>query len=459
MRLRQLGKGHSLCFVAPTEVHRSICDMKGCTDDVTLTSFDVLAWSMEQTCQALEIAKPLRAMHGLEYLRQQKVIAQELPSSVPSARLTSNTAKVQRFWKGIQEDESRSLELLYGVRDGNVGILQRLLDRKSDNPMMQHLVAEYDSMNKAVIEDCNVDNEQERELAHEVERQTRVERPRPASPLQHAIDEGMRQYINTGSLSDLQRCLVMSAFRALEKTSAAQTMKQQKIDPAVFNLFVSKDFWVTVQLPQSSPYDQYMRPVNWILSSAQHSKLLIISPFEVNELLPQIKQSKAVRLHTFSPRVNKAMVSFNDLQFYIPNAGPSDVAFDISSARPLGLFAGSLYLDSKAEYEALRARLGVISRDHHLENVPVQSDGFVKPEHRKKIVWPGPCPFPMSPIPFLKEFFALRRNGQGFGHTHMGYLLGGKELRADAFDDLKEEEENEVNGHVTGEQNTALVLR
>jgi hypothetical protein len=438
--------------------------MKGCTDDVSLTSFDVLAWSMEQTCQALEIAKPLRAMHGLEYLRQQKIITQHLPSDLPSAQLTRNTLRVQRFWKGIQEDESRSLKLLYGVHDGDVGILQRLLDRASSDPVMQHPTAEYGSINKAVIEDCNVDNEQERELAHEVERQTHVERPRPAPRLQHAIDEGMRQYINTGSRSDFDRCLKRHAFGALEETSAAQTMKQQKIDPGAFGLFVSKDFWLTVQLSQSSSRDQYMRPVNWVLSSTQHHSLYIISPFEANELLPQIKQSKAIYLHTFAPRVNKAMVSFSDLQFYTPNARSNDVAFNLANARPLGLFAGSLYLDSKAEYEALRGNLGVIPRHRHSESVPVQSDGFVEPATRKKIGWPGACHFTTSPLPFLKEVIALRRNGQGFGHTHMGHLLGGRELRADAFDDLKQEESDEVNGHgqngrITGEQNTALVLR
>jgi hypothetical protein len=433
--------------------------MKGCTDDVTLTSFDVLAWSMEQTCQALEIAKPLRAMHGLEYLRQQKIITQYLPSDLSSNKLTRDKAQVKRFWKEIQEDESRSLELLYGVHDENIGILKRLLDRKSENPVMQHLIAEYDSMNKAVIEDCNVDNEQERELAHEVERQTHVERPQPAPPLQHAIDEKMRQYINTGSRSDLRLCLIRPAFKALEETSAAQTMKQQNIDPSVFNLFVSKDFWLTVQLPQSSSYDQYMRPVNWILRSTQHTDLLIISPFEVNELLPQIKESKTVRLHTFAPRINKAMVSFGDLQFYVPNASPSDVTLPLSTARTLNLFAGSLYLDSEVEYKSLRANLGVISRCGHSGSVPVQSDGFVEPEHRRKLKWPY-CHFTKSPIPFFKEVFALRKNGQGFGHTHMGHLLGGKELRADAFDDLKEEEEgDEIDGHVTSEQNNALVLR
>ncbi|KAH0338328.1 hypothetical protein KCU81_g7698, partial [Aureobasidium melanogenum] len=434
MRLRQLGKGHSLCFIAPTEVHRSILDLKGCDDETNLSSYDVLAWSMNQTCQSLEAAKPLRAMQGLEYSRQQKIISEYLPANLSSTSLAADEVRSRQFWNEIQEDESRSLERLYGVQEEHIGALQRLLDRKSSDPMMQHLVGEYDSMNKAAIEDCDVDNEQERELSHEIERQVKVELPPPAPPRQHAISEGVRRYIDTGNFSDLAMCGVKRAFKAMEDTSAAHTLEQQQIDPGVFNVFVSQDFWHTVELPQSSSRDQYMRPVNWILRSTEHTYLLIISPFEANELLPQIKRSMKIRLHTYAPRMVRAMVSFSDLNFYTPNARSSDLSFPIAGVRALNLFAGSLYLDSKAEYEALCSGLGLITQHHYAEGVSVQSDGFVAPQDRKRIGCLGPCYFSKSPLPFLKELFVLRRNGQGFGHTHMGHLLGGRELRADAFD-------------------------
>ncbi|KAG9663822.1 hypothetical protein KCU64_g1072, partial [Aureobasidium melanogenum] len=444
MRLRQLGKGQSLCFIAPTEVHRSILDLKGCDDQSNLSSYDVLAWSMDQTCQALEAARPLRAMQGLEYSRQQKILSEYLPSDLSSTSLTGDEVRYQQFWGEIQEDESRGLELLYGVHEEHISLLQRLLDRGSSDSMMQHLVTEYDSMNKATIEDCNVDNEQERELSHEIERQVKVELPPPAPPRQHAISEGMHRYIDTGNFSDLATCGVTRAFKAMEDTSAAHTLEQQQIDPGIFNVFVSQDFWQTVKLPQSSSRDQYMRPVNWILRSTEHTYLLIISPFEANELLPQIKRSKKIRLHTYAPRMVKAMISFSDLNFYTPNIGSNDFSFPVAGVRALNLFAGSLYLDSKAEYKALCSGLGLITQHHYAEGVSVQSDGFVAPQDRKKIGCLCPSYFSKSPVPFLKELFVLRRNGQGFGHTHMGHLLGGKELRADAFDGCTEDGAEEV---------------
>lgn len=436
MCLRQLGNGHSLCFVAPTEVHRSICDMRGCEYDTALTSFDVLAWSMDETCRALETAKALRTMQGLEYLRQQKVFNRLLPSRLPSTIVTANEFITQRFWDEIQEVETRSLELLYGVHDKHVSVAEHRLDRGSSNPMMQHLICQYDSTESAVIEDCNIDNEHERELAHEIEREVAVELPPPAFPRQHAISAGICRYIETGESSDLEKCEVMRAFAAFKDTSAAQTLKRQEIDPAVFDLWMSVEFWRAVDLPQSSPRDHYMPPVNWVVSSTKNNSLLIISPFEANELLPQIKKSRETALHTFAPRVNKAMVSFSNLNFYTLTSISSRRSYPVGTVRALNLFAGSLYLDSRSKYEALRGSLGLISQQSITQDITVQSDGFVDPEDRKEIRSIHRCPFSKSPVPFLKEVMMLRRNGQEFDHTHLGHLLGGRELGSGAFNGL-----------------------
>ncbi|KAG9568088.1 hypothetical protein KCU71_g3382, partial [Aureobasidium melanogenum] len=459
MRLRQLGEGQSLCFIAPTEVHRSICDMKGCEYDTALTSFDVLAWSINESCRALETAKPLRTMQGLEYLRQQKVINQHLPSKSPSTSVTANKAGTKRFWSEIQENESRSLELLYGVHAEHISVAERWLDRGSSNLMMQHLICQFDSTEKATVEDCNIDNEQEREIAHEIEREVGVELSPPAFPCQHAISEGICRYIETGKSSDLEECGVMRAFAALRDTSAARTLKRQNIDPAVFDLWVSHDFWLAVDLPQSSPRDHYMPPVNWVLRSTKNNSLLIVSPFEANELLPQIKKSRKTALHTFAPRVNKAMVSFSDLSFYTLTSNSSVRPFSAGAVRALNLFAGSLYLGSKSKYEALRGTLGLVSQQSITQDINVQSDGFVDPEDRRKIRSLRSCPFSKSPVPFLKEVIMLRRNGQEFDHTHMGHLLGGKELTSSAFDGLDAGEVRKAQDEVEEEGRSNRVAR
>lgn len=440
MRLRNLGNGHSLCFVAPTEVHRSICDLKGCEDSSDLTSFDVLAWCMEQTCQSLDTARPLRAMHGLEHVRQQKIMRELLPASSTSTKLMSNYNQIQRFWQEIQEDESRSLELLYGVHEERIGAFKRLLDRDSTETTMQHLVMEYDAMNKTRLEDCTVDNEQERELAHEIQRQRQVERPKAAKACKPDVSKGLVDYIATGTERAFKQSAAKHAFTMFTKTSAWDIMKKQKVSVDAFaDLYVSHDYPRTVTLQGGSPIDDFLRPVNWVLSSTEHKKLLLISQYEANELIFLVRTSPKVRLHTFAPRLNKAMVSFNDMDFYTIGAPSGKSACSDAAVRNLNIFAGSLYLEDAAIYDSLRSFLGLVSQSRRVGSLAVNSDGYVDPEVRQKVGWPSSCPFKGSPLPFLKELYSLRRGGKGFAQTHIGHLVEGRALRQDAFDGCNEE--------------------
>ncbi|KAG9566451.1 hypothetical protein KCU71_g4050, partial [Aureobasidium melanogenum] len=440
MRLRNLGNGHSLCFISPTEVHRSICDLKGCETADTLTSYDVLAWSMDQTCQSLEIARPLRAMHGLEYVRQQKILDKFLPAATASRKLISDDERIQRFWFEIQEDESRSLELLYGVHEERIGAFKRLLDRKSTDPTMQHLLAEYESMNKTRLEDCTVDNEQERELAHEIERQRQVERPKAAKACKHNVSKGLAHYIETGTEGAFNQSGVTYAFTIFADTSARDIMVKQKVKATYFaNLYVSHDYPRTATSTQKSPVDDYLRPVNWVLSSSEHDKLLVISQHEADELMLDIRKSAKVRLHTFAPRLNKAMVSFNDMDFYTIGATSGGSSCSDAVVRNLNLFAGSLYLETASIYDSLRCFLGLVSQSRRAGDFAVNSDGYVDPTIREAFGWPETCPFVGSPLPFLKEVCSLRRSGKGFAQTHMGHLFEGRALRQDAFDGCDEE--------------------
>ncbi|KAG9514191.1 hypothetical protein KCV07_g8292, partial [Aureobasidium melanogenum] len=457
MRLRNLGSGHSLCFISPTEVHRSICDLKGCEVSDTLTSYDVLAWSMDQTCQSLEIARPLRAMHGLEYVRQQKVQDRFLPATTASSKLISGDERIQRFWDEIQEDESRSLELLYGVHEERIGAFKRLLDRKSTDATMQHLLKEYESMNKTRLEDCTVDNEQERELAHEIERQRQVERPKAAKACKHDVSEGLIRYIQTGTDGAFNQSEVTHAFTIFADTSARDIMVKQKVKTTHFaNLYVSHDYPRTVTFTQKSSVDDYLRPINWVLSSSEHDKLLVISQHEADELMVEIRRSTKVRLHTFAPRLNKAMVSFDDMDFYTIGATSGSSPCSDAVVRNLNLFAGSLYLETATIYDSLRCFLGLVSQSRRAGSFVVNSDGYVDPKIREAFGWPETCPFIGSPLPFLKEVCSLRRGGKGFAQTHMGHLFEGRALRQDAFDGCNEEREGlksgtEKDGHASGE--------
>lgn len=432
MRMRKLGCGHSLCFLSPPEVHHSILDFRG-DETARITSKDVLAWCMEQTCLSMDSAQPLRMIQGLEFAHRRKVLDTYLFNGTAPATIVSDDNRMAMFWEGIQEDESQTLDHMYGVHARRTATFSRLIDRTSSDSMMRHLVHEFDTMDEMAMEDSSMDNEQEREVAHEIERERRVQRPGQVDPLTHCISAGLVEFINKGLFSQDPKSQIGWAFQLFVQSPASKHIRDQKIDPKTFSVFVTKDFGSCVALPTGSSLDEYLRPVNWVLTSLAQNIMLIISPHEANTLLPEIKASRAVRLHTFAARTNKKMINFDDMDFYTPSAMPGDRRPSENAIRALNLFAGSLYLHSMTEYESLCHFLGVVTPSRRSKKRQISSDGFADPSIRNEIGWPEHCPFAQSPLSFLRHVLSLRMHGQDYGHTHMGFLVGGNPVRESAF--------------------------
>jgi hypothetical protein len=440
MRLRSLGKGHSLCFVAPPEVHRGISDMAGGKDVSQLSSFDVLVWSISQTCQALDTARSLRAMHGLEMLRQQQILKLYLPEQVASRTIVSESSAMKSFWNFIQEDDAQTLENLYGVNNNRIAAFRSLIKKGSGDQTMEHLIAEVNSMNRTLVEDSTMSNEQERELEFEIETQRQVQRPPKVEPLAPFVSRGLLDFITAGTDDALRQCDTENAFDIFLKTTAKEVASRQKIRTEDFTILATRDFAYSVKLPKGSRWDEYLRPVTWVLSSAlsmQTPCLLIISPHEANSFLAQIKDSDKIRLHSFAARVSKRMACFSDLDFYTPNSRLDDVVLPAHVIRDLELFAGSLYLDDMLKYEKLCHFLGICTSSTRPLDKPVQTDGFANAMVRRQVGWPADCPFDRSPLPYIKHVLSLRMHGQTFSHSHMGALLNGRTLQDAAFEGCK----------------------
>ncbi|CAE6491133.1 unnamed protein product [Rhizoctonia solani] len=184
-----------------------------------------------------------------------------------------------------------------------------------------------------------------------------------------------------------------------------------------------------------------MRPVNWIVSGSGNVRV-VLSPYEVNELLPSIRKQSAVQLHVYAPRVSLAMLSFSDLQFYsIPATPSSHVSSGVLSTAQLqlDLFAGQLYLPSYQDYTLLCASLGlfILSENEDDLKIEVESDGFVKPRHRGQLVERHPeysnCQFTDTPVPSLKDLIGRRRKGMKYLLTHVGQILHARSLTPKSF--------------------------
>lgn len=161
--------------------------------------------------------------------------------------------------------------------------------------------------------------------------------------------------------------------------------------------------------------------------------LVIVSPFEANILLPDIRASKRVHLHIYTPRVTKMMKSCDDLRLYITPSISARWIPDDTLIRQLNVFAGQLYFPQQRAYLKLCRLLGLYTADLKYQGVTeIQSDGFIKPEHRPRAE-DSLNTFQQSPVSMLKALFGIRRKGMGYLPTHIGKLLNARYLTSEDF--------------------------
>ncbi|KAF8601976.1 hypothetical protein BDV93DRAFT_495249 [Ceratobasidium sp. AG-I] len=419
MRMRKLGHGQSVMFFAPSEIDSQIRKAANLDAQDKVDTLDILRWAMLETCNDLQHHISHWAQQGVEHKRRAEAEQQYISSK--------NITGLKEGWT---TPESRSLEDMYGISNlasassGSFTALARGI------PSLRRRL---DLLGVRKLEDSGMDEEQEREVSHEVERERQIERPPKSEPASHSIHQDLRVLVFTGSMPQRASCF-SSLFLPL------QTLNLQNVFAWSGNLLATTDYGKTLASSFSDQLSDFMRPLNWILS-APGGIIVAVSSYEVNELLPQIRTSKAVRLHVYAPRVIQSMQSFSDLQFYSVSAQPTS---SWSPPSPLiqmqiNLWAGQLYLEDHEEYRLLCAFLGIYleAGGQGAADVSVQSDGFVVPEDRRVLVAQYPeysdCEFSSSPVNDLKELVGRRRKGMEYMRTHLGQVLHARKLTPNDF--------------------------
>src|ERR1700733_12611554 len=134
---------------------------------------------------------------------------------------------------------------------------------------------------------------------------TVIERPPKVTPAQHNIREEVRDLVKHGRL--MPGTAFVSLFEALKDLDRAAAASVD-VGSWTKKLMATKDF-DTVATKISANASDYIRPINWIFSFNENAPdcdsgaLILLSPFEVDELLPTIRKSNFVHLHMYSPRV------------------------------------------------------------------------------------------------------------------------------------------------------------
>ena len=376
-----------------------------------LSSFDVLAWTLEQSCQALERAQPLRLLQGLNYLERKAAM------SVANSHLSQGNDRapeedVKRALRTLEEPENQGLFDLYAPTFAKANTGRDLVERNrsNDDPMAQEIIRLIDSLpHEELFLADSLDEEHEREIQNEREKVTQVQRPPLVEPLKPCADACLEPFITSGKLDDFHK-FPLAYDVVLLKTSIKSL--ESKRHPW-YHLRVSKDFAETVKRPTSGFFNNYLRPVNFILTNKLEMKpvqCLIISPFEANKYLRLLQSPESkLTLHIYEPRVAKAMMSVDEGIAPLSKSVREWKSVSGGLMRAINLFAGQTYYKSHKDYKKSVEELGP-----RLNEAIRQTRTFVR------------------------QWYAIRRMGQDFTQTHIGFFLEGKELKKTDFAETRE---------------------
>ncbi|KAG0694113.1 hypothetical protein DFH29DRAFT_1035335, partial [Suillus ampliporus] len=409
MRMRKLGNGQSVMFFAPTEVDRSIRFATQKADVVGVDVADILHWVMLETCIDVE----MRAFHwiqqGSDFNTRHSAWTQF--SRTP----TTSISTLQTAWL---RPEERSLEDMYAPCNSS----------QASHVFDPDIQGKCEELGVLSVPNRSMDEEQEREVVHEVERERQVERPSRVKPAAPNLHVDVHRFVETGRIP-----AGSSAFIQVLSSLVDTAAEFPERDRWAHNVLVTHDFARTVgTVSTMQKADDYLRPVNWIVSSdVGHSSVLVVmSPNEVNTLLPDIRRSNVVHLCIYTPRTTKAMKACDDLRLYCVPSTPQLTPSELLICQ-LNLFAGQLYFSNYEMYLRTCNFLGLNAPDLEGEDVIADSDGFIKEENRPSAR--ASCSFKRSQLVPLKKLFGMRRKGMGYLPTHLGKMLNGRILNDEDF--------------------------
>ncbi|KAK1584813.1 LOW QUALITY PROTEIN: uncharacterized protein LY79DRAFT_591979 [Colletotrichum navitas] len=411
MRMRKLGKGQSVVFCVPDEIRRKI-EARKQNSDTPITVACILEWSISETFTDLERGIWLWANQGRRYQRNNALWSE--------AHTDGETKLSGEHAEKFLEEEAQTIENRYSPRN-RFDASQLSPDTQHQNDDITKRLLQFGGLNP---ESTTFREEQERELSPEVEQERQIEKPPAATPATHTIHPDVRTFISQGFYPSQSKAF-LAAFRALSDTSAAKFYDVGKFNPG---LLVTQDFARTI-VPLGKDYtaDLFQRNVQWILTSSTSSgtieTAIIISPYEAQELLPDIQNSHCVALHLYAPRPNMGYRALDTLDLYTTPKQSLNRTLPDLFLTELNLFSGQLYMKSTKEYLSICGYLGLKFPDQESS----ESDGD---SYSANVA--------SSEAANLHQFMRIllakiRRNCQSIDKTHLGRILEYRALEASDF--------------------------
>ncbi|KAK3392688.1 hypothetical protein B0H63DRAFT_491035 [Podospora didyma] len=414
MRLRQLGTSQSITFFIPPEVHHVIVGFRQKNKTEKLDSHDVICWLLDNACDGIEQLQPLYFSQGTDFCHQR-----------------------DKYVSSIKQNELQTLQALYESK-----LKMKACELESSHPKVAAYVKElnrqrrgFQDTGRAVQGSALQEVEEERGVAFGIESVRQVKKPFQYDALTFpGLHRDLETFTHTGRLP-VDSHSICHVFHLLSRTSLG---RKYAVSPNASNskLFVSAEFERTAKLYIDMAKDSFLRPVNWILWSAVKETAVVLIPEEAEHIIQMARAretSSDVYLITYASPVTR-MLPFNNFTIFSMPKLPAGWEAPKWLKMEVGILAGHLYFewdehDDLCKFLAVgdNPELEVIDHEEDLEDgYMVENKGAAAVPH----VADDTGVFSPRPLTFLQEWLAVRRYGQDFVHTPMGFITQGKHLQA-----------------------------
>lgn len=450
MRMRQLGKGHTIAFWASSEANARIQSTTAGGGRITNENVVKFICENSETFERHNVSH--WAASAFNYTK--KLIGHKL-ISVPV-----DDRSLQRLYEHCLENDYATLMELYGdIRKASLTtIFLRKFETLSSDSIRSVRHFKVDIL-EGVIGRINakaphvkkflttLDDEQEKELEKEIEVEIEVEKPKPPkneTPAEPHFDKRLNQMIRTtGNDAIMNSLQTESIIVPVDQCLATVQFYQKYIKKCGWakHFFATKDFASVIQSAANN-CDKYLRPVWWVARVNQSGgafSLILLSSYECDRMIPSFRKSENAVLYMFHPRIKRLhnnLIREPALRVCgWRNAPPICIGEEVQ----IGMLSGQMYFSDEEEQDAYCSFLGLIPRPRSVELEKafelgiINPNGFVEKRHRqlseliRSIV--GQCEFQQNSTDLAVKLIEAHHQNLPAGSHVASVLLRGIKAR------------------------------
>ncbi|CAL6020113.1 Conserved_hypothetical protein [Hexamita inflata] len=365
MRMRQLGKGHSVNFVAVSDVNTQIQHL---FENQRIGVNQVMQWACNNSINVLKTGLVHWIWMQFHFI-EKKYLDQVIDADI---------MYIQQVGEYFADDDVQELMHLYGQYMSNINVKemgQRILQifLTKIKQLKEKFQFEFTFDYSAIIDKTdeygkdifgsiqNLDEQQEREieLEVEVEAELEVQKQRASvTPKQNVVDPNLVKAVN----GDFYQFSLLSSY--MKQT----TLLSRRNVPHTADIFVTTDF-----MRVSEYGSQLLKPVRWLL--LVNDCVIIMSQFEANSLRKLIQKQKLCKLIPFQGKYKVTQKNIHTVQkIHIPQ-----LKFNLETHQEqlISAFAGNLFFENEAEQNNFCKTLGFLPQPRTAEQQLLVNKGKV----------------------------------------------------------------------------------